>query len=60
MYFTLAENSTGFLQKFHKILRKHIIVKVGYAVGSLVEAPLYKSGGRGFDSLWGHWDFSLA
>ena len=54
MYFTLAENSTGFLQKIHKILRKNIIVKVGYAVLSLVEAPLCKSGGRGFDSRWAH------
>jgi len=59
MYCTLAENSTGFSQKFHKILRKHIILEVGYAVGPLVEAPLYKSEGRGFDCRWGHWDFSF-
>jgi hypothetical protein len=41
-------------------IEKHTILKVGHAVGPLVEAPLYKSEGRGFDSLWGHWDFLLA
>jgi hypothetical protein len=50
LYCTLAENSTGFPQKFHKILRQRIILRVGYAVGPLVDAPLYKSEGRGFDS----------
>jgi hypothetical protein len=28
-------------------------------VGQLVEAPRYKSEGRGFDSRWCHWNFSL-
>ena len=31
----------------------------GYAVGQLVEAMRYKSEGRGFDSRWCHWNFSL-
>jgi hypothetical protein len=31
----------------------------GHAVVQLVEALRYKSEGRGFDSQWGHWDFSL-
>ena len=29
------------------------------AVAQLVEALLYKLEGRGFDSLWCHWNFSL-
>ena len=31
----------------------------GYAVAQLVEALRYKSEGRGFDSRWGHWNFSV-
>jgi hypothetical protein len=31
----------------------------GHAVAQLVQAPLYKSEGRGFDSRWCHWNFSL-
>jgi len=30
-----------------------------YAVAQLVEALRYKSEGRGFDSRWCHWNFSL-
>ena len=30
----------------------------GHAVAQLVEALRYKSQGRGFDSLWCHWNFS--
>jgi hypothetical protein len=33
---------------------------VGYAVAQFVEALLYNLEGRGFDSRWSHWDFSLA
>ena len=32
----------------------------GYAVVQLVEALRYKPEGRGFDSRWCHWNFSLA
>ena len=32
----------------------------GHAVAQLVEALRYKSEGRGFDSQWCHWNFSLA
>jgi hypothetical protein len=32
---------------------------LGYAVVQLVEALRYKSEGRGFDSRWCHWNFSL-
>ena len=31
----------------------------GHAVAQLVEALRYKSEGRGFDSRWCHWNFSL-
>ena len=31
-----------------------------HAVAQLVEALRYKSEGRGFDSRWCHWNFSLA
>jgi hypothetical protein len=34
--------------------------EVGYVVGQSVEAVRYKPGGRGFDSRWCHWNFSLA
>ena len=32
----------------------------GHAVAQLVEAPRYKSEGRGFDSRWCHWNFLFA
>ena len=31
----------------------------GHAVAQLVEALRYKPEGRGFDSRWCHWNFSL-
>ena len=31
----------------------------GHAVAKLVEVLRYKSDGRGFDSRWCHWNFSL-
>jgi len=31
----------------------------GYVVAQLVDALHYKSEGRGFDSRWYHWNFSL-
>jgi hypothetical protein len=31
----------------------------GHAVAQLVEALCYKPEGRGFDSRWYHWNFSL-
>jgi hypothetical protein len=31
----------------------------GHAVAQLFEAPRYKPEGRGFDSRWCHWNFSL-
>ena len=31
----------------------------GHAVTQMVEALRYKPEGRGFDSRWSHWNFSL-
>jgi len=36
----------------------HMFIK-GHAVAQSVEALRYKSEGRGFDSRWCHWNFSL-
>ena len=33
--------------------------QLGYAVAQLVDALRYKPEGRGFDSRWCHWKFSL-
>ena len=38
---------------------QNLCVGVGTAVAELVEALRYKSEGRGFDSRWCHWNFSL-
>jgi hypothetical protein len=35
------------------------IVRPGYPVEQLVEALRYKPEGRGFDSPWCHWNYSL-
>ena len=32
---------------------------IGHTVAALVEALHYKPEGRGYDSRWGHWNFSL-
>ena len=36
-----------------------LFIREGNAVAQLVEALRYKSEGRGFDSQWCHWNFSL-
>jgi hypothetical protein len=36
-----------------------LVNSTGHAVAQLVEAMRYKSEGRGFDSRWCHWNFSL-
>jgi len=44
------------------ILKKNIKIYIkiwGHAVAQLVEALRYKLEGRGFDSRWCHWNFSL-
>ena len=36
-----------------------LVLYLGHAVAQLVEALRYKSEGRGFDSRWCNWNFSL-
>jgi len=40
-------------------ITSHTLSYWGYVVAQLVEALRYKPEGRGFDSLWCHWNFSL-
>ena len=51
------------LRRLRLICRHHlyspIISERGYAVAQLVEALRYKPEGRGFDSRWSHWNFSV-
>jgi hypothetical protein len=35
------------------------LIYLGYAVAQLVEALRYNLEGRGFDSRWSHWNFSV-
>jgi len=42
-----------------RLLVQCIISKWGHAVAQSVEALRYKSEGRGLDSRWCHWNFSL-
>jgi hypothetical protein len=35
------------------------VIQLGHAVVQLFEALRYKPEGRGFDSRWYHWNFSL-
>jgi hypothetical protein len=58
----LSQNS----QTFSSIICRYLVPRVtlsgniwGYAVSQLVEAMRYRSEGRGFDSRWCHWKFSL-
>jgi hypothetical protein len=36
-----------------------LYLETGYALAQVVEALCYKPDGRGFDSRWRHWNFSL-
>ena len=42
-----------------KLNKQHIYIYICAAVAQLVTALRYKSEGRGFDSWWCHWNFSL-
>jgi hypothetical protein len=53
-YVFLTENSFMCLNLFQTL---HI--KLGHAVAQLIESLRYKPEGRGFDSRWCHWNFSL-
>ena len=43
----------------HCIYFNKLFSKTGHAVAQFVEALRYKPEGRGFDSQWCHWNFSL-
>ena len=47
------------LNLWHFLVISWHCAEIGYAVVQLVEALRYKSEGRGFDSRWCHWNFSL-
>ena len=51
-------NSQYIFTNLYLTKHKYIIIW-GHAVAQLVEALRYKSEGRGFDSQWCHWNFSL-
>jgi hypothetical protein len=38
---------------------RNFLIKWGHAVAQLVEEVRHKPEGRGFDSRWRHWNFSL-
>jgi hypothetical protein len=38
---------------------RNLLIKWGHAVAHLVEAVRYKPEGRGFDSRWCHWNYTL-
>ena len=46
----------------HKVMEERSVlhtIRRGHAVAQLFETLLYKPEGRGFDSRWCHWNFSL-
>ena len=42
-----------------RMFSERTVRRMGHAVAHLVETLRYKSEGRGFDSRWCHWNFSL-
>ena len=56
MYFNFIITIKG--SKYVNI-NKYIKTK-GARVGVVVKAPHYKPAGRGFDSRWFHWNFSVS
>ena len=55
VHYTTSCNTQSSVPVFLQVLFE----KWGHAVAQLVEALRYKSGGRGFDPRWCHWNFSL-
>jgi len=58
--YTVEVRIINYFRKFVSILQR-IVTVLGqeYTVSQLVEALRYKPEGRGFDSRWCHWNFSL-
>ena len=59
--FSFAKRRTYTLtfNNFSQVISSNYTTFRGTAVAQLVEALRYKSEGRGFDSQWCHWNFSL-
>ena len=57
--YRVAQNNVYTLwhEKYYSIIVTTVFIR--YAVAHLVEARRYKPEGRGFDSRWCHWNFSL-
>jgi len=60
-FFTHWNCATWFSQirRSFRSKKKDASCKEGHAVAHLVDALCYKPEGRGFDSRWCHWNFSL-
>jgi len=54
---TYTRNLVNTVTSIYKLV--YYIILHGHAVAQLVEALRYKPEGRGFDSRWCHWIFSL-
>jgi len=51
--------SIWYIIPFNKNYQQFVGLLMGHAVAQLVQALRYKLEGRGFDSRWCHWNFSL-
>ena len=57
--FTLLNQGQSVIKDTSLLFSLCLLSFWGHAVAQLVEALRYKSEGRGFDSRWCHWNFSL-
>ena len=58
--YTVEVRIINYFRKFVSILQRMVtVLGQEYTVSQLVEALRYKPEGRGFDSRWCHWNFSL-
>jgi hypothetical protein len=55
----LGEKVAGYNDEHRRHFRAYVNNVWGYAVAQLVEALRHKPEGSGFDSRWGHWNFSV-
>ena len=58
------QKARGSFSKLRKVwlsksLRKDTKIRIGARGGLVVKALSYKPAGRGFDSRWCHWNFSV-
>jgi hypothetical protein len=55
----INEITPAVLRSWYVIYKKMCTFTPEYAVAQLVEALRYNQVGRGFDSRWSHWNFSV-